>query len=276
MRFRLYREFGALNSKPVFDAFEQGLRKLGHESVSVDHDISVIWSILWSGRMLPNRKIYHDAINQKRPIIILEVGNLLRNHTWRVGLNHVNGLGTFGNDTDLDFARPSKLKISLAPFQENRKPSILIAAQHQQSLQWEDQPPMSEWVQSTVCKLRAYTDRPIVVRSHPRSKLNVSNISVETPKILPNTYDSFDFDHNYHCVINHNSGPTVQAAIQGVPVICSPSGLAYPVSSSFENIENISLPPREDWFLRLCHTEWTVDEIAQGIPLQRLEKFLVK
>jgi hypothetical protein len=30
------------------------------------------------------------------------------------------------------------------------------------------------------------------------------------------------------------------------------------------------LPDREDWFLKLCHTEWTVSEIAQGIPMQRL------
>ena len=38
-----------------------------------------------------------------------------------------------------------------------------------------------------------------------------------------------------------------------------------------ENIENILLPDREVWFLKLCHTEWLVDEIAKGIPLKRLE-----
>ena len=94
--------------------------------------------------------------------------------------------------------------------------------------------------------------------------------------MLPNTYDSFDFDYNYHCVINYNSGPTVQAAINGVPVICDQSGLAYPVSDRLENIENIQLPNREEWFLKLCHTEWTVDEISQGIPLSRIEKNFVK
>jgi hypothetical protein len=70
--------------------------------------------------------------------------------------------------------------------------------------------------------------------------------------------------------VNHNSGPAVQAAIAGVPIICDSSSLAYPVSDKFENIENIALPDRQEWFLKLCHTEWTVEEIAQGIPLQRL------
>ena len=276
MRFRLYREYGALNSRPVFDAFEQGLKTLGHTVVAADEDVSVIWSILWSGRMLPNRKIYHEAIKNNKPIIIIEVGNLLRNNTWRVGLNHINGLGIFGNDVNLDNSRPTKLGIQLQPERSTRRKEILIAAQHQQSLQWEDQKPMAEWVHLTVNQIKQYSDRPIVVRSHPRSRLIVPGINVEVPQMIPNTYDSFDFDHSYHCVINHNSGPTVQAAVQGIPVICDQSGLAYPVSSTFNQIESIALPNREEWFLKLCHTEWTVSEIAQGIPLKRLEKFLVK
>lgn len=42
MRFKLYREYGALNSKPIFDAFEQGLQSLGHESVLENEDVAVI------------------------------------------------------------------------------------------------------------------------------------------------------------------------------------------------------------------------------------------
>jgi hypothetical protein len=75
-------------------------------------------------------------------------------------------------------------------------------------------------------------------------------------------------------VINHNSGPCVQAAIKGTPVICDKSSLAYPMSEKWENLENPLLPDREEWFLKLTHTEWTVEEIAQGIPIKRLEKHL--
>jgi hypothetical protein len=269
MRFRLYREHGALNSKPVFDAFERGLISLGHESVKSGEDVAVIWSVLWSGRMKANQQIFHSG----KPIIILEVGSLVRGTTWRVGLNHINGLGKFANDIDLDQKRPEKLGVFLKDSQLIRSSEILIATQHQHSQQWAGMPKMSQWVENTVDTIRKYSDRPIVVRPHPRSPISVKipGVVIEQPKKITGSYDDYDINYNYHCVVNHNSGPAVQAAINGVPVICNATSLAGEISGKFKEIETISLPPREAWFLKLCHTEWTVEEIAQGLPLQRLE-----
>jgi hypothetical protein len=94
---------------------------------------------------------------------------------------------------------------------------------------------------------------------------------MELPKLVPGSYDDFDINYHYHCVINHNSGPAVQAAIKGIPIICDSTSLAAPVSNTVSDIENLQFPNRDDWFLKLCHTEWTVDEIIKGIPLQRLQ-----
>jgi hypothetical protein len=272
MRFRLYREYGALNSTPIFNAFEQGLKSLGHESVTEKEDVAVIWSVLWSGRMAKNQQIYQKCQATNRPIIIIEVGNLFRGKTWRICLENINGQGIFANDKNLDQTRPNKLGIALEPYKEIRKAEILIATQHRASLQWEGQPNMQTWIEQTITNLRKYTTRKIVVRPHPRSPVQVSlpNVLVELPKPIPGSYDDFDINYHYHCVINHNSGPAVQAAIKGIPVICDVSSLAAPLSNSIENIENLQLPNREEWFLKLCHTEWTVDEISQGIPLARL------
>lgn len=272
MDFKLYREYGALNSVPIFDAFEQGLKNLGHRTVDSNEDVAVIWSVLWSGRMLGNSRIYNACRYSNKPIIIIEVGNLIRNKTWRLSLDHINSLGYFGNQENLDTTRPQKLGVSLKDIRIHRRPEILIAAQHQQSLQWEGQPPMNEWAVRVLKEIRKYSNRKVILRPHPRSRFNLMHpeISVETPKQIPGSYDDFDIDYNYHCVINHNSGPAVQAAINGVPVICDSSSLAGKISSKFEEIERIQLPDRTQWFLELCHTEWTVDEIKQGIPLERL------
>jgi hypothetical protein len=278
MRFRLYREHGAQNSVPVFKAFEQGLQSLGHESVIDNEDVAVIWSVLWSGRMAANYEIYSRCRNTNKPIVIIEVGNLFRNRTWRVSLDHVNSLGFFGHNENLDLDRPKKLGINLKPLQLQRRPEILIAAQHQQSLQWQGQPPMSEWVATLVREIRKYSDRKIILRPHPRSRFNLihSEIKIELPKPVLGSYDDFNIDYNYHCVINHNSGPAVQAAINGVPVVCDPSSLAGILSEKLENIESPLLPNRDEWFLKLAHTEWTVEEIAQGVPLQRLLPEIIK
>lgn len=271
IRFKLYREFGALNSAPVFDALEKGIRKLGHTVVNGGEDVPVIWSVLWQGRMLGNQQIYNFARKQNRPILIIEVGNLHRGTSWRVGLNHINRLGYFGNDTDLDHGRPSKLNIKLND-SKNRSDEILITAQHYNSLQWEGQPPVSEWLTATVKQIREHTQRSIRIRPHPRSPIRVviPGVTVETPIKLANTYDDYDINYNYHCLVNFNSGPAVQAAIRGVPVVCNQSSLAYPVSFDLKDIEYPTQPNREEWLVKLCHTEWTVDEIAKGIPLQRI------
>lgn len=274
MRFRLYREYGALNSAPVFDAFERGVKSLGHEIVKNDENFAVIWSVLWSGRMKPNHEVYRRCKKNNIPVIIIEVGNLLRNKTWRISVDNINGLGIFGNNDNFDQKRPEKLGVQLRPVNTNRRNEILIAAQHQQSLQWEGMPTMASWVENIISQLRHHTTKNIVVRPHPRSpfSVNLNNVKMLSPKIIHGSYDDFDIDYNYHCVINHNSGPAVQAAIHGTPIICDSSSLASEISGNIENIENINLPDRKDWFLRLCHTEWTVEEISQGIPLSRILK----
>jgi len=100
------------------------------------------------------------------------------------------------------------------------------------------------------------------------------NVTRQSPVKLNNTYDDFDINYNYHCVINYNSGPPILAAINGTPVITGNSSLAYPVSDTIENIKDPSLPNRDDWFLKLTHCEWTVLELQQGLPIKRLEKFI--
>jgi hypothetical protein len=267
MKFKLYKNFGALNSVPVFDAFGNGVIALGHEIVENHEDVAVIWSVLWNGRMAGNQQIYNDCIKQGLPVIIIEVGSLKRGTTWRICESHINGLGIFGNIENLDPLRPEKL---------NRRGEILIATQHSRSLQWQGQPSMEQWIRDTIVKIKRHTGRRIVVRPHPRSQIRekFADAIIELPRKIANSYDDFDINYNYHCVINHNSGPCVQAAIEGVPVVCDGSSLAFSVAEKWENLESPQLPDRTEWFLKLTHTEWTVEEIAQGIPLKRLEPHL--
>jgi hypothetical protein len=278
LKFKLYRQFGALNSRPIFDAFEKSIKFLGHQIVESGEDIPVIWSVLWNGRMAHNKAVYDSTVSKNHPVIILEVGNLRRNLTWRVCVNHTTRLGYFGNETDLDENRHKALGIFLKEPTVNRKPEILIATQHYKSQQWNGQSSTDRWVDDLVEKIRRHTDRKILIRPHPRSSIRLTGkkYEIQTPKKINNTYDEYDIDYSYHCVINHNSGPSIQAAISGTPVICDSSSLAYPVSCGLESIENPTLPDRTDWFSRLCHTEWTIDEISNGIPLSRIENFLKK
>ncbi len=276
MFFKLHRANGALNSPAIFAAVEQGIRAAGYSVTESQSDIEVIWSVLWQGRMKPNQVIYERCIKNKKPIMIIEVGNLVRGQTWRLSFDHINGLGKFANDRDLDPDRPKKLGIGIKPEKHSRSDKILLACQHEHSLQWQSQPKMGRWAELMISKIREHTDRKIVVRPHPRSPflLNVKGVEISQPKPIKGSYDSFDFSDEFHCVVNHNSGPAVQAAINGTPIITDSTSLAFPVSDTLANIDSAKLPDRTQWFLRLCHTEWTVPEIASGIPLRRLVESL--
>ena len=66
MKFSLWTDNGALNSKPIFSAFATSLHNNGHSVVynDMDGDVHVIWSVLWYGRMAPNKVIWDEAQRQ--------------------------------------------------------------------------------------------------------------------------------------------------------------------------------------------------------------------
>jgi len=58
--------------------------------------------------------------------------------------------------------------------------------------------------------------------------------------------------------------------VQGVRPIVDSSSLAHPVSVSIHDIERPYDINRDQWLVEICHTEYTVEEIAQGLWLKRL------
>lgn len=269
----------ALNSGPVMSAVLDVFRAAGilTQENSMDSDAVVIWSVLWNGRMSANQQVYEHYRAQNKPVIVIETGALYRGTTWKIAVNNITVDGYYGNTENLDLDRPKKLGISLAVPVFNR-PEILIAAQHQRSLQVADLPSIEAWIYKQILRLRSFTDRPIIVRPHPRSKLNLkllpTDIVFEEPHYLSNTYDSFDMHFDCHAVVNYNSGPGVQAAISGTRPIVDRSSLAYSVSVSMAELEQPYLVDRDRWLIEICHTEYTLTEIQQGLWLKRLSPYL--
>ena len=284
-----YPDQCALNSKPVMDAFLNSCRDAGITPVenSLDCDAVVIWSILWNGRMSKNKWTYEHYRLLGKPVLIIDVGAIEREVTWKIAVNNITSEGYYGHTDNLDWDRPKKLGVSL---QKNKlNDSILMAAQHKKSLQWEGMPILEDWTVHLIHKIRKYSDRHIVVRYHPRCPyfiptqrfkmliMNkvISNCVLETPQQIESTYDAFNIDYNYHAVVNHCSGPGINAVIAGSNVLVDAKSLAYPMSIKLKQIEN---PPqkknKEKWLVEISHTEYTVDEINNGLWLTRLKNAL--
>jgi hypothetical protein len=236
MRFSLFKQYGAKNSEPVFDAFEHSLRQAGHtiEHDSMHSDVAVIWSVLFNGRMSSNRPIYEYYTRTGKKVIVLEVGGIKRGTTWKVGLNGINR-DAFWGDTGNDDSRARSLGLGLNPWRKDGE-YILICGQHDKSLQWRNMPSMSQWIIDTIETIQKHSKRPIIFRPHPRCPLphiehEFKNVKRQEPKHIAGTYDDFDmaFDDIY-CTVSWSSNPGIHSVINGVPAFVGPSSLAYDVA----------------------------------------------
>ena len=279
MKISLWTQYGALNSREVFDAFANSLVANGYDVVWNDpvSDVDVIWSVLWHGRMAKNKDIWVRNQRLSKPTIVLEVGGIQRGSTWKVGLNGINRDAYWG-DSNNDDSRKRVLGLEVKPWRTKGK-YILLCGQHDKSLQWQGMPRMSNWFLNTYDEIRKHTDRPIIFRPHPRCRLEhiergLRHVFRQEPQHVNGTYDSFDmgFD-DIHCTISYSSNPGVHSVIEGVPAFVSTHSLAYDVANDIDflhDIENPLMPDRTQWLNDYAHTEYTIEEISQGIPLKRL------
>lgn len=263
-------------------AMLESLRQQGIKTVenSYDCDAAIIWSVLWSGRMAANQEVWVRYRDTRRPVICVDVGALYRGETWKIAVNSITANGYYGHQENLDWDRPRKLGISLA-LNLTRNPRIVIAAQHARSLQVAGLVSMEGWIIQQVEQLRTVTDRPIVVRPHPRSPLDwaglihlPSDVVIDKPVKIANTYDSYNLAFDCHALVNYNSGPGIQAALAGTRPIVDTTSLAHPVSIKVEDLEQPYTVDRDQWLVEICHTEYLIEEIAQGSWLQRLSSQL--
>jgi len=269
----------ALNAKEPYQAFISSLETNGFkvEKENMNSDAAVIWSVLWNGRMLPNKQIWEHYRQQGKPVIVVEIGGIKRGTTWKVGLNGINRDAYFG-DNNNDDSRKHLLGLLEKPWRTDGE-YILICGQHDKSLQWKNMPRMSNWFLNTYDEIRKHTDRPIIFRPHPRCRLEhiergLKNVYRQEPRHVTNTYDDFDmgFD-NVWATISYSSNPGIHSIIEGVPAFVSTHSLAYPAGNDIDflhDIENPVMPDRTQWLNDYAHTEWTVEEISQGFPLKQL------
>ena len=284
MRVSVYPKFGPINSKKVFEAFTQSLETAGEEiqlNCNGNSDVTVIWSVLWQGKMKGYQSIWEECQKKNTPVVVLEVGGIKRNETFKVGINGVNREADFANQT-FDGERWKKLNIELKPWRSTGD-TIIICGQHHRSHQWRNNPTMNLWFEQQINEIRKHTDRPIVIRPHPRNPTGFDiskwkNVTKVLPQRDYNTVDDTDFKETLKqawAVVNYSSNPAMMSVFNGIPVFVSEQSLCYDVgNTSLNNINNPAMPDRSNWANKLAYTEWTTEEIKQGLPWQRIKKRL--
>lgn len=266
------------NAASIYDKLTSAMTNSGDQIIKqvLDGDAGFIWSVLWWGRMSRARPVWQHYKSQGKPVIVAEIGGLVRDKTWRLSANGINRSAIFPK-VNQDSNRPRKLGLELKPWHEGRY--VLICGQHEKSEQWRGMPSMDDYYKQTVLEIRKHTDRPIIIRSHPRYRENLffkidaefyANHGVEwnAPKHIKNTKDSYDLESvlpECHCVISHSSNSGITAILSGTPAIVSSESLAYDMATSdIAKIESLPRPDRDQWLIDLSHKEWLQDELEHA------------
>ena len=269
------------NKDMVYPQVLEAIRKTDSlVEYSMDADAALIWSVLWFGKMASNRRVWEHYREQGKPVIVIEVGGLSRNETWKLGINGINRDAEFGLSLGVNPDRVKKLGMETCTWQKTDKPYILVCGQHGHSLQWENMPAMETYFKNTVTEIRKYSDKPIVLRSHPRFRERIhfavedenwflnNNCEWNIAKHVQKTYDSFDLEDQLKetCyTVSYSSNAGISSIIQGIPSVVSEHSLAYDMSSNFNELK---YPDREDWLINMANVEYFADEI--GSQWQRI------
>ena len=287
MKIAVFPEYGSLNSEPVFKAFIDHLRDKNENFVlnTFDNtcDVAVIWSVLWRGRMENNKKVWEFFRKHNKPVVVLEVGGIKRNTTWKMGINGINRDADFANQS-YDDKRWPKFNIEMRPWKQTGN-VIVICGQHNTSEQWKGMPNIQTWCEEQIRIIRKYCDKPIVIRPHPRNTFQFDekkykHVRLNLPKRDWTTYDDTDFKKvlaSTWAVVNHSSNPAMEAVFNGIPVFVSQHSLSHDVGNeTVADILHPAMPSRLRWANWLSYTEWTTQEIRDGEPWARIRERLLE
>lgn len=272
-----------------------GLKKLGvdfkRKPVSQYEPSGLAVVVGWLKKILNVKGGRAEVINSQREkgldLLILERAWLkdrdaYHSFSW-------NGMGGYGKRPSKDMPpdRWEKLGLEMKPWRKEGK-HILICAQ----VPWDSQVDGGDhvgWVRKTVIRLKELTDRPIVLRLHPKIvrmgvrkhfplgelEKHVDRIS-HPPKVRPTmltksdhgkirTSLSKDLD-NCWALVAFNSNAGVDALLEGIPVFLFDNcGRSYPIANhDLADIETPSLMDREQWVYDLAYDQWNNAELESG------------
>ena len=244
---------------------------------------------LWKVKNIPHKikndiERSHNTIDiPKNKLVVFETPILGRHitdeHThYRVGLDHfLPKLADFKWQADDKRYQVLKnqIDLNLKPWREKHKSkNVLILCQNPSdaSLLGLD---IKQWVMATVKHLMKVTKRKIVIRNHPLAKASITEMfelmyNIKQVEISENSLEK-DLA-SAHCAVSYTSGASIDAMMNGIPVITpSPYNFVYGISShDLENVENPILGDRLSLLYKLSYTQWSVEEIIEGKPIKHL------
>jgi hypothetical protein len=137
-----------------------------------------------------------------------------------------------------------------------------------------------KWLDRTVKRISAYTDRPIVVRAHPGDRRAKSYLRIRHKNVTISTNENIlDDFKNCWAVVTYNSSPGVAAAIEGIPVFVTDPN---PQNSQAFQIANRDLAfieqpltfSRQAWIEKIGMCHFNFNDLRNGTAWNIIKDYI--
>ena len=136
-----------------------------------------------------------------------------------------------------------------------------------------------DYITDTLKQTQRITDRPIVIRAHPKNFVDqdyiqnkISNVEYSEGRSL---YEDLD---RAWCMVTYNSTSCVEATLYGTPtIVLDASAVSTAVSQTkLEQIEDPWEPDRAEWCRRIAFHQWHVCELEDDYVWTLLKRLIWK
>ena len=259
----------------------------------IDCDVAVIQGFVHEhGKLLPHLNLRKTVIERqiargRRSIIIDSNLFLYRDKYNSCGYLRYSYDGVFPNTGEYCNANPdpnrwetirNNIGFNLKPWRENGK-HILICLQRNGGWSMKGLNVVDFFKQITT-EIRKYSDRPIIVRTHPgdkRSSQYVNSLIGKNVSISVNEKLDHDLNNAWASVV-YNSSPSVASVIEGIPTfVIDPtySQTAEVANLDISKIETPTLFDRSKWIQKLAQCHWNDYDLTSGAAWKHMKDWAI-
>lgn len=235
-----------------------------------DCDVAVFY-----GLAVNNARMFRDFRAAKKPAVYIDLGYWGRREGGRLTGYHKISVGDRHPTAYFQKRRHDASRIErfgLAPQPWRRGEAILLCGMGPKAAGAEGYAP-NQWESWAVSELRKHTERPIIYRPKPNWPT--------ARKIAGTEWGAVERDgeiaqalEGVWAVVSHHSNANVEALQLGVPSFTL-GGVALPMSEArLSLIETPRFPSdaeRAQWLADIAWTQWSVAEMADGLPWAHLK-----
>ena len=245
---------------------------------------------------------YKYILNSAKPFIVSESSAFREHSAWkRYGWSSYGwGDGNFNND-NVGAERWNKFEsasgIKIKDWHSAGETIVIMGQKEGDSalvrLYEQGYASFYNWVEYVINEIRKHTDRPIVVRPHPRGSgrglnhfikiiSNFKNVSMTTNQTRGGNQGGEGLERDLasaYCVVTFNSLSAVEAVTRGIPVYALDYGsMVWPIShQDFSKIENLNYDiDLQDWKNKIAYTMWNKQELKSGKTWEHLKGVFFK